>query len=108
MAFNINDQVAPAAATPTTLYTCGASNVAVVNLTICNFGTSSETFTIRRKATAATGDSNEQYLFKDEPIPAKRTYEVTIGITLTENMVLVVESSGGNLAFNASGDESAA
>ena len=97
-------QAAPTAAAETTLYTCATTSAVVSTLNICNFGGTTDTFSVR-VCVGGAGDANEQYIFANAPIPASTTVPYTSGITLANTDVIKVVSTNGNCAFQAFGQE---
>lgn len=98
-------QIAPAASTLTTLYSCSATNgVSVSSISICN--TTASEITIRVSvANANEADSLKQYLYYDLNIQAKDTFMATIGLSLSKNDVVRVWASTTSVAFQIFGVE---
>jgi hypothetical protein len=95
----------PSATTLTTLYTTPALTSAVVSsLVMCNKGTVADAV---RAAVRVGGASIEdkQYLFYDQPLGAKESLTVTIGISIDAADVVSVYSTQGTTAFNLYGVE---
>lgn len=98
-------QSAPAAATPTTLYTVPASTSTVVSsIVVANTSSSSDTFRIS-VAIAGAADTIAQYLYRDITIPGNNTFEATMGATLAATDVVRCYSGSGNCSFNLFGAE---
>ena len=98
-------QVAPSATTATTLYTVPSSTQAVIStITICNRGTSSQTYRISVRPDGAAQD-DQHYLVYDAPIAAKQTVALTLGVTLGDTDVVTVYNSSGDLSYAAFGSE---
>ena len=98
-------QSAPASATETTLYTCGASNgAAVSSLMVCNTGGSADSFRI---AVIPGGGSTAaaNYLYYDVAIPSYETFAATIGITLADTDVIKIYATNGTCSFSLFGLE---
>lgn len=98
-------QASPAADTPADLYTAPADTTAVVSaLFVCNTGTADTVFSVSvADGGAAEGDA--QWLYRDHPVPAKRTFLVDGKVVLQAADVLRVESLSGGVAFNLFGLE---
>ena len=101
-AIKVLGQSAPAATTLTPLYTVPAATSATGNMMICNRGAVDATFRVS-VAIAGAGDSNEQYIYFDEPIAANRSFEHTVGMALAATDVVRVYASTADLSFNISG-----
>jgi len=97
-------QSAPTATVETALYTCATTSAVISTLNICNFGGTTDTFTVRINV-GGVGDSNEQLLFYLAPLPANTTVTITIGITVETTDVINVTSINGTCAFTAFGQE---
>jgi hypothetical protein len=105
MAYKLLGQVLPSGGSLTPLYICPENRQVVAStLFITNQSSQDATF---RVSVAMNGESDatKHYLYYDEPIRAKRSYEVTRGITLQENCHIRVYSSNGQISFNLFGDE---
>lgn len=102
MAVKVLGQVAPSAATATTLCTAAADTVAST-LVVCNRATSAATYRVAVRPGAAAL-SVEHYLMYDLSIPASSTDAWTIGITLAATDVVTVYASTANLSFSLFGD----
>jgi hypothetical protein len=88
----------------TALYTCATTSAVISTLNICNFGASSDTFTVR-VCVAGAGDSNKQLLFYVASLPPNTTLTITIGITVANTDVIKVTSTNGTSAFSLFGQE---
>ena len=98
-------QVAPGAASLTTLYTVPALTTSVVSsLCICNRSTSPTSFRIAIRPSGAA-ISNEMYLYYDVEILGRDTFTSTIGISLGAGDVISVYATLATLSFNAFGQE---
>lgn len=98
-------QVAPSAATLTTLYTVPAATSAVASTLIAtNRGT---TATLIRVAVRVAGAaiSDKAYIIYDLNIPGSNGHVSTIGITLATTDVVSVYSLSGTVSFNLFGEE---
>lgn len=104
-AYKVLGQSAPAATTPTTLYTVPASTEVVIStVTVCNRGASSGTFRISVRPDGETL-ANKHYLAYDAACASKDTITFTIGITMNAADVLEVYASTVDFSFNAFGSE---
>ncbi len=98
-------QAAPAAATPGTLYTCGASKQAVFsNINCCNYGGAASIDTVRIKV-ANEADANKQFIVHQLQVLAHDTRSLQLGITVTATDVVTVLSDTGTVAFQGFGYE---
>jgi hypothetical protein len=98
-------QVAPSAATPTTLYIVPSATDAVISsVTVCNRGAVETTFRIAIRQGGA-GLSNEHYLYYDVIIAANDTFIATIGLTLAALDVVTVYATLATLSFHIYGQE---
>lgn len=95
-------QVAPAAATLTTLYTSPASTV-ISTLFACNRGADTTIRVAVRPSGAAIAD--QHYLYFDLPIPVNQSFAATCGLTLAATDVVSVSSASGLVSFSAFGEE---
>ena len=97
-------QVAPAAATATTLYTVPASTQAVCStLSICNRDIATAYRVSVRPAGAA--QDVKHYLVYDAVIAANDTILLTLGITLATTDVVTVYAGTSALSFSLFGSE---
>jgi len=98
-------QVAPGAASLTTLYTVPALTTCVVSsLCVCNRSSTPTTFRIAIRPSGGA-ISNEMYLYYDIAILGNDTFTATIGISLGASDVISVYATLATLSFNAFGQE---
>lgn len=98
-------QALPAARTLTTLYTVPSSTRTTgVKIMCSNRGPKTARFRVSH-AIAGAADSNEQYLYVDECVPAYKTFEATIGLEMSATDELRAYSDNGQIAFNVYGQE---
>ena len=103
--YKILGQVATAATTETTLYTCPAATQTIVSsLVVTNRGSTSGTYRIS-VANNGAATANKDYLVYDTTINANAVVALTLGITVDATDVIRVYSSIANLSFNAFGSE---
>jgi hypothetical protein len=103
--YKVLGQLAPAATTPTTLYTCPASTETVIStITVCNQANTNGTYRIAVRPNGAAL-SDEHYLVYDAAAPANSVTAYTLGITLDASDVLTVFASSTSFSFNAFGSE---
>lgn len=103
-AHKVLGQVAPAAATATTLYTVPASTQAVCStLSICNRDLATAYRVSVRPAGAA--QDVKHYLVYDAVIAANDTILLTLGITLATTDVVTVYAGTSALSFSLFGAE---
>lgn len=98
-------QIAPSAATLTTLYTVPSSTSTTCStLTISNSSATATSFRVSVRVAAAV-DNAKQYLYYDIAIPGNDTFVATLGITLAATDVISVYATLATLAFNLYGVE---
>jgi hypothetical protein len=104
-AYKTLGQVAPGAATLTTLYTVPASTSTVVStITVCNTAAVATTYRLSIQI-AAAADNVKQYIAYDAPILANETRSYTLGITLATTDVLKCYATLATVSFSAFGAE---
>lgn len=98
-------QLAPGAATLSTLYTTpAATQVVASSLTICNRSATATSFRVAvRPAGAAI--ANQHYLYFDVPILGNDTFILTGGLTLAATDVVSVYATLATLSFHLYGVE---
>jgi hypothetical protein len=97
-------QLVPAPDTLEDLYAVPTgAQTTVTSLSICNFGTDTDAFTVMLAESGGMEES-KQYLYASEPIEGPNTFVATIGLTLYSDDVIRVRSSG-SCAFQAFGLE---
>ncbi len=98
-------QVAPGAASLTTLYTVPSSTSTVLStITVSNSSAVATSFRISIQV-AAAADNAKQYLYYDVPIGANDTFAATLGVTLATTDVVKCYATLATLAFNLFGVE---
>lgn len=103
--YKILGQAAPAATTPSDLYTVPASTSAVISsIVICNRGSVATTFRVS-VAAAGAATSDEDYLYYDVTLAGNDTFIATVGITLATTDKVRVYAGNANLSFNLFGTE---
>lgn len=103
-AYLVLGQSAPAAATPTDLYTVSAGKQTIGStIVVCNRSTTTKFRISVRPAGAAQAD--EHYLYYDTPISTFNTFHATIGMTLAATDVVTVYATDANLSFTLFGQE---
>lgn len=106
MAYKVLGQLAAAATTEEGLYAVPASSSSVVStIVVCNRATSSATYRLAVKPTAATTLATNHYIAYDVPIAANDSVALTIGITLASTNAIRTYASNANLTFTAFGSE---
>lgn len=95
-------QQAPAASTPTDLYTCPVNKNATIRVTVTNRSTAA-TFRVW-VAVGGVSTSNEQYLAYDKAIAANEAF-VSKAFMVDETDVVRVQASSANVSFVATGME---
>ena len=87
----------------TTIYTCPASNFAVVSVSLCNRGTSA--IAIRMAVAAAGTPAVDEYIEFDTSIAAKGVFERTGLVLDAGKKIVVTTGSAGTLSVVAYGIE---
>ncbi len=106
MAYKVLGQIAAAATTEEGLYAVPASSSAVVStIVIANRGTTSATYRIAVKPTAATTLATNHYIAYDVPIAPNDSTALTLGVTLASTNAIRTYASNANLTFSAFGSE---
>lgn len=106
MAYKVLGQLAAAATTEEGLYAVPASSSAVVStIVVANRGTTSATYRIAVKPTAATTLASNHYIAYDVAIAANDSTALTLGVTLAANNAIRTYASNANLTFSAFGSE---
>lgn len=94
-----------AATTLTDVYTVPASRSTTVStITVCNRTGANLTFRLS-VAAAGAADTNSQYLYYDMPLPAKDTFAITLGITLSTTDKIRAYASAAGVSVNVFGVE---
>lgn len=103
--YKVLGQSAPAATTPSDLYTVPAATSAVCSTLVCaNRGTASGTVRISVRPAGAT-QANQHYIAYDVPVAANNSLFLTLGISLATTDVVTVYASSANFSFNLFGSE---
>lgn len=104
--YKVLGQVAPSAATPTTLYTVpGATQAVVSTINVVNTnGSTADTVRIAIRPAGATLDV-KHYIVFGLSLSAGATFTYTSGATLDATDVVTVYSANGTCSFNAFGSE---
>ncbi len=103
--FKVLGQAAPAAATPTDLYTVpGATQVVSSTIVVCNQNAAAIKFRVS-VAVAGAVDTPKQYLYYDVNVPGNDSFAATIGISLATTDVVRVQTDTANVSFNLFGTE---
>ena len=98
-------QVAPLAATLTTLYTVPAStSTSVSSISVCNRSATDTSFRVAVRPAGAS-ISDEHYLYYDVAIPGNDTFIATVGISLATTSVISVYSTLASCSFSVWGQE---
>lgn len=106
MAYKVLGQLAAAATTEEGLYAVPSASSAVVStIVVANRGTTSATYRIAVKPTAATTLANNHYIAYDVAIAANDSTALTLGITLSSSNAIRTYASNANLTFSAFGSE---
>lgn len=106
MAVKVLGQSAPAATTPTDLYTVPAGKSSVCStLVIANRSAAAVTYRVAVRP-SGVALSNAHYLAYDVALAANASDLWTIGISLAATDVVTVYASSANQSFSLFGDES--
>jgi hypothetical protein len=106
MAYKVLGQLAAAATTEEGLYAVPASSSAVVStIIVANRGTTSATYRIAVKPTAATTLANVHYIAYDVAIAPNDSTALTLGVTLAATNAIRTYASNANITFSAFGSE---
>jgi hypothetical protein len=98
-------QSAPAAATVTTLYTCGSTGGAVVSsLTICNTGTTGLAVNVSA-VSDASADAPSQAVYRNLVVAPSDTFVSTIGMALATGGRITVSTTLPTASFTLFGTE---
>lgn len=98
-------QSAPAAATPTDLYTVPALTQTVISsIVVCNRSGSATSFRVAVRTGGAVL-ANEHYIYYDTTLAGNDTFIATIGMTLDTTDVVTVYATDATLSFNLYGQE---
>lgn len=104
--YKVLGQAAPAAATPTTLYTVPAATEAVgASLVICNRGISALIRVAVRVGGAAT--EAKHYQVYDLPLPGNDSLFLKVGLSLAATDIVEVYASTATVSFTLHGTERA-
>lgn len=103
--YKVLAQVAPGAASLTTLYTVPASTSTVVSaIYVCNTSAVATSFRISVQI-AAAADNVKQYIAYDAPIAGNTIVEIGKGITLAATDVVKIYATLATLSFTIYGSE---
>ena len=98
-------QVAPLATTDTDLYTVPEGAVTTVSsIAACNRSSGALTFRVAVRPSGAT-IVNEHYIYYGKSVAANDTVFIIVGITLSDNDVITVYASSGDMSFSIFGVE---
>jgi hypothetical protein len=98
-------QSAPDATTNTDLYTVPDATVTTVSsIAACNRSGGALTIRVAVRPSGATV-ANEHYIYYGKSVAANDTEFIIIGITLSENDVVTVYASSGDMSFSIFGVE---
>lgn len=104
-AIKVLGQLAPGAASLSTLYTVpAATSTAISSISVCNRSATATSFRVAVRP-AGGAISNEMYLYYDVTIAGNDTFIATIGITLATTDVVSVYATLATLSFNLFGQE---
>lgn len=102
--FKVLGQVAPAAATLTTLYTVpAATQIVASSIVVCNRDAGLAAVRVS-VAVAGAADSVEQYVAYDSLLPGNDTIAMVLGVTMSATDVMRVYASTIFLSFSLFGE----
>lgn len=96
-------QAAPAATTPTDLFTASTGTV-LSSITVANRDSDAATYRVSVRPGGAS-QANQHYVAFDVAIAGNETTVLTFGLTLAATDVVTVYGSSGDLSFSAFGVE---
>ena len=103
--YKVLGQSAPAATTPSDLYTVPSSTSAVCStLVIANRAAASGTVRVSVRPAGAV-QANQHYLLYDSTVAANNSLYLTIGMSLATTDVVTVYASSANFSFTLFGSE---
>ena len=92
-------QVAPSAASETSLYTCATTSAVASSLWVCNTSsTTPDTFSVRVCVSGAA-DNIKQLLFYLVTIPPNTSLSIVAGLSLANTDVVKVFATNGTCSF---------
>ena len=98
-------QSAPSATTDTDLYTVPDATVTTVSsIAACNRSSGALTIRVAVRPSGATV-ANEHYIYYGKSVAANDTVFIIVGITLSENDVVTIYASSGDMSFSIFGVE---
>lgn len=98
-------QVAPSAASDTTLYTVPSATQAVLStISICNRVATAATYRVAVRPDGAA-IANQHYVVFDAPIGGNQTVALTLGVAMDAADVLTVRASTASVSFSVFGSE---
>jgi hypothetical protein len=102
-AYKVLAQVAPSAATATTLLTASSATI-VSTLNASNIGGTQDTIRVAVRPSGATL-ANQHYIAFGVPLAAGAVFSIQGGLTLANTDVITVYSTTGNTSFSAFGSD---
>ena len=98
-------QLAPSATTATDLYTVPSDTVTTVScIAACNRSGGALTFRVAVRPSGATL-VNGHYIYYDKSVAANDTVFIIVGLTLSEDDVITIYASSGDMSFSVFGVE---
>jgi hypothetical protein len=105
MAYKILDQSAPAATSPTDVYTVPSATETVIStIVIANRAATAGTFRLSVRPNGAA-QADQHYIAYDVPIAANDSTTLTLGITMDAADVLTAYCSSADMSINVFGTE---
>jgi len=102
--YKVLGQSAPAAATPTTLYTVPSATEAIIStINVVNVNSASDTIRISVRPNGAS--QTAVHIVYELTLAGYATFTYTAGITLDATDVITVYSTSGHSSFSAFGSE---
>lgn len=107
--YKVLGQAAPAAATPTSLYTSPSGGTAagtvVSSIAVCNQNATGQAKFRVAVRPAGAALASVHYLYYDAYLAGGSTFIATIGVTLAPTDVVTVQTDTTNVSFHAYGTE---
>lgn len=102
--YKLLGQIAPSANILTNVYSTGSSSAIVGTITIHNFSDSNASYSLVVRPIAATLNT-EHFIIRGGILPARELITITGAVTMNDNTILVANTGGSSVSFNAYGVE---
>ena len=105
MTYKVLGQAAPAATTPTNVYTVPAATEAVIStIVVANRAATAGSFRLSVRPGGAS-QANQHYIAYDVPIAGADSTTLTLGLTLAATDVVTFYASSADMSINVFGTE---